>query len=662
MAITKQYQVTDEVEIDFVYKSPSPVVLCPRYENGERAIKVKLKNAGEDYPVPEGYTPYVYGVKFDKKLVDNLCEYDGNIVMVEVTKQLSAVEGRNVLRIALVNDETGEYAQTSVIYLRVTEGADFPGAERSTDEFGALVQYMKQANASAESAKASETSAKSDRIAAQAARAGAEAAESRVNAIVAGNESYTKRQSRDMFALALKATAEKAANLEIHPDEGSNVAVTSYGFTEQAGTGDPSPTNVRQITVGGKKLVEVVFNGSESWGVGAAGRINTVLSIPAVPYGTLYANCIKKNSITTAGGAFTDIGKLWLNPTGGQFSSVYPGLTVDNVGTEWPKRLKEKPLIIWYQPADESQATGIYTPIESTGAEYSCVCVPLTANLCDGDTVETCVKSGCDKKIVLDGTETLSDISNRGTVTRAKINGKPLAPSGFTTVFCNKLNRLDSWTSNTAHCYVEVYPYIFIENSKLTSTDALGVQKHLASAYEEGEPYILWYRSTEYTPENDMPVCLEKHKNTYKEYLVADMNNTSENYPGWQDTSVFGILGSGVNNAVPGSMSNIAPKGIIRASTLGSGVVFFTKDQFGGLTQTDFKATYPNLVVQVTLPYKTPITYAHDPVYLEAYPDGNGKFTVSGEKLVSARYNKSLSKAFEELQAAVLAMGAKLSS
>ena len=158
-----------------------------------------------------------------------------------------------------------------------------------------------------------------------------------------------------------------------------------------------------------------------------------------------------------------------------------------------------------------------------------------------------------------------------------------------------------------------------------------------------------------------MPVCLETHKNAYKEYRVADMNN-QEDYPGWGDASLPGIVGARVNSAVSGAVSNIAKPGKISARTTGRAVLFFTKETLGGLTQTEFKAAYPDLVVQATLPYKTPITYAHDPVYLDAYPDGNGKFTLSGEKLVSAVYNKSLSKAFEDLQSAVLAMGANLSS
>lgn len=50
-------------------------------------------------------------------------------------------------------------------------------------------------------------------------------------------------------------------------------------------------------------------------------------------------------------------------------------------------------------------------------------------------------------------------------------------------------------------------------------------------------------------------------------------------------------------------------------------------------------------------------TYTHAPVPLIARPDSTGKVTVSGEKEVSAIYNKSLKKAFEELQTAILNLG-----
>ena len=50
-------------------------------------------------------------------------------------------------------------------------------------------------------------------------------------------------------------------------------------------------------------------------------------------------------------------------------------------------------------------------------------------------------------------------------------------------------------------------------------------------------------------------------------------------------------------------------------------------------------------------------TYTHAPVPLIAQPDATGKVTVSGEKEVSAVYNKSIAKAIEELNEAIMKLG-----
>lgn len=60
----------------------------------------------------------------------------------------------------------------------------------------------------------------------------------------------------------------------------------------------------------------------------------------------------------------------------------------------------------------------------------------------------------------------------------------------------------------------------------------------------------------------------------------------------------------------------------------------------------------------VTVSYQlgTPVTHTSDPIEFVAKPDSTGKVVISGES-VSAVYNKSLSKAFEELSNAILKLG-----
>ena len=64
---------------------------------------------------------------------------------------------------------------------------------------------------------------------AQAARDGAEEAESRVQAIINQSESYTKQETINKFASALTSKSNQSMNLEIYPNEKSNVEVSIYG-------------------------------------------------------------------------------------------------------------------------------------------------------------------------------------------------------------------------------------------------------------------------------------------------------------------------------------------------------------------------------------------------------------------------------------------------
>lgn len=161
MSIEKQYFVTDEVEVDFSLSSSSVTVVCPQYENSGRAISVKLKRNGEDFDVPDGVTPHVYELKFDGKVVDNICEYDGNVVMIEITRQMSFASGKNVLKVALVEDGTGRICQTASIYLLIVAGPDVQGIEQSEDEFKAMEQILEQVTGFAQRAEDAANAAES---------------------------------------------------------------------------------------------------------------------------------------------------------------------------------------------------------------------------------------------------------------------------------------------------------------------------------------------------------------------------------------------------------------------------------------------------------------------------------------------------------------------
>lgn len=511
----------------------------------------ELVENGQPFDIPAGAKAKVRMRKADGKGVYNDATISGHTVQVVVTQQMTAAFGVGFLNIELSYD--GGVKSSEPVQVVVLENAVQQGSIESTDEFLTLEEIVKQVETlrqqtaiDAAAASASKTAAASSATAAQAARTGAEAAESRVNAIVAGNEAYTKQESKNLFARALKAETAKAASLEIYPDEGSNVAVTAYGFTEQAGTGDASPNNVREITVGGVKLTKVDFVEIEeltavaksSWDKYAVFLVSGNVNSDRFGYSSNQKDLKKTSSdlLSFEGVALHTNNALYVSVDMSK-SGVSKSESDSEIKRKALEYLRLRKIKIWYKPIKESDSSGVYVPIETNGDEYRCVCVRIDERLCDGDYVST-----------------------------------------------------------------------------------------------SGE---------------------EVHAYAFKEYRVSDMNN-NEDYPGWVDYNLRDILGQ-VNTSYSGNVCNISNS--ISVNTVNTQAVYFNKSQLGGLTQTQFKEHYPDLVVQVILPYKTAKTYAHDHIYLEAYPDGHGKFTVSGEKLVSAKYNKNLNHAFSELWEAVSALG-----
>lgn len=102
---------------------------------------------------------------------------------------------------------------------------------------------------------------------------------------------------------------------------------------------------------------------------------------------------------------------------------------------------------------------------------------------------------------------------------------------------------------------------------------------------------------------------------------VADMNN-SENYPGWQniDISQYGYSGNG-------TLSNIRLNiGSFLAYNATNQVIFLSKAQYI-LSQSEWKSQYPDLVVDIEIPYVTPITVQLTPEEI---------LTITGENNISA--------------------------
>lgn len=502
--------------------------------------------------------------------------------------------------------------------------------------------------------------------AAQAARQGAEDAESRVNAIVAGNEAYTKKQSHDLFALALKGAAEAAKSITIYPNKGSNVLATINGFTQQEGAGDPSPTNVREIINGGLKLVKLVLNGTEGWvlnpnsGTAASGSRRfqlgmSVTSSNASAYVVAVAYCSHFDGTTPA----NTYGSNYDNT----FSVQNADLQLRVAGISAVDDLKRflaaryaagDPVIVWYVPADEADATGLYAPIILTSGEYRATCLPLTAPLCEGDSVASWAKSGCDKVVTFDGSENWTLVLSGNGRLRAYTPAAGCVPGTAVGDWLRK-GTVDEWDANSGIGYV-----VTLQSGNIgvcVPTDKTTIQDF--KAILAANPLTVWYRSTNYTEAADIAVSLETHVKhvfaingtqrimTYNQaeyFTVALPKPASSNYP----TIKCDKLRPAQSGAKP--YCYIAD---------GAGYLLVWPSEDMGITDAvsakEWLAAKP---ITVEYPIATPITYAHSSVELPALPDDTGKVTITGQSggTVTVVFNKSITKAFEELVQRVSAL------
>ena len=611
---------------------------------------IQYINAGTDdvdegiYPVTELDTTTVPGKIVFKWEVDNIvCKYAGVVAFS--------------VRFYEIDPETKLYTycwNTIPESLPVLDGLNVSGSV--TEDFptellewnarmAALnTEITNKISAADATMKADLKTAKGYMDGAQAARGGAEEAESRVKKIVAGNEAYTKTESDNVYAKSQVKESERGTSVEVYPEDGSNLAVTAYGFTEQAGTGDPSPTNVRQLTNGGIRLTKFVLDGNAVYSnvtVNAntvqfntqPGGVNPVIEVG-------YCEVLELKSGNTSDSPH------WFPSPANKYLTFYFPLSYFGGKTDKPSivaALNANPVKVWYQ--DAGGTGSLYAPIIMTGSEYRATCLPLTAPLCDGDSVVSRAKSGCDKVVTFDGSEDENWVlafQNNGFY--IKVDDVTVLPGSTTLSGFVKSTYLTEITSTAIYngtAYgISLYnanSYICVRIQGVSTVSAL--KEYLAA-----HPLTVWYRSTNYTPAADIPVSLETHVQAYKEYAVAAMNN-AETYPGWKDSTLPSILGSGVNGAVYGAKSSVTKNIAVNTS---QNAIWLPNSEVT-LTQSEFKAQYPDMIVQVTLPYKTPITYAHQAVDIISNIADNGSILISGQKEISASYHKSLDKIIIEL-------------
>lgn len=225
------------------------------------------------------------------------------------------------------------------------------------------------------------------RAAAEAAAASADATlaqtqalKDQVQVIVAGNEAHTKSESNARFAGAL-VVKESGNPITVYPDATGAplTAISQRGKTNQPGTGDPSPTNIRPIYGVGQFDKKLVLNGTESWAMSSVTIGMMILSIADIKQSTpcLSSTYLYAEKATTEKGLFYTIN--------GQIRFL---TNFDNVAA-WKANLSSSNLQVYYQSTNYATATQVYCGLSITDANgYHGYAAGSMAPLYDGDTVD----------------------------------------------------------------------------------------------------------------------------------------------------------------------------------------------------------------------------------------------------------------------------------
>lgn len=249
----------------------------------------------------------------------------------------------------------------------VKEQADYVRSQAANiqtvvDEMGAI----KDAPAAAERAEAA---------AAEAEKSAAESKGFRTFfSAVAPDENGNLDPSRPM-------TVGPAASVEIESAGDRIQSVTALGFTQQAGSGDPSPTNVRAITNGGQLLAQVSLSGAKTGGAASVGngyyRFGITLSqvgVTATNYKGLCSHWKMSVSASDQSEHFYIEGNV-----------MYIVSAKASTTADMDAYIAENNVVLWYAPSDGTGS--LYAPFILQSGEYRATCRPLTAPLCDGDSV-----------------------------------------------------------------------------------------------------------------------------------------------------------------------------------------------------------------------------------------------------------------------------------
>lgn len=291
------------------------------------------------------------------------------------------------------------------------------------------------------------------------------------------------------------------------------------GKTVQAGSGDPSPANVRALSGVGQfgTKIQVPTTGWET--------VNGVFfKFQALPFQDQY-NMVSSIGVnvgehiaSTAGfvsasenyeyavGAFA--GQQGTANAGRMYIKA-PFSSVEDL-QEW---LTSNPQWVIYQSTTEPAQ--MYTWEAVDGDTYAAVGLPLNGPLYDDDKVSNDEPSGCDAVVTFDGSEDES-WTLEGTMDTSKERYKLQLPQAVDAATNAAYQAFSSWLPLTpvGKTYSLVHGFSIASGALYVYDEGEPLEDWKAKL--KNNPLHLWYRTTSYTPKNDTRAEIETHKRSLK--------------------------------------------------------------------------------------------------------------------------------------------------
>ena len=277
--------------------------------------------------------------------------------------------------------------------------------------------------------------------------------------------------------------------------------------------------------------------------------------------------------------------------------------------------IKSHPLTVWYRSVDFYKCKGpfyyVHEVSDGTESPYKAIGIELNAPLFDGDSLKVDGKSGCDKQIKLDGFAVQVVASGGDYAVSADDAAGPAYASGLAGLTVSD-------------------GVIIIPDSSFPAsvTDA-----STANSWLQDNPQTVFYRSTSYSQENDIPVALESHVKKLK--LFDGTEDLSYNARGYFEHIIPGDVSSDIDEGPATKKTQKASHGTIANADGRPGSNYYWAYTENHISKIRLKpagvSDIPGLKsflssqhslgtpVQVVYELATPVSYAH-PIQTESLP------------------------------------------